>query len=142
MKIPRGVRQGQKIRLSGQGAAGFGGGEAGDLYLEIEFKAHTLYRVEGRDLFLDLPVAPWEAALGATIKTPTPAGPVDLKIPAGTTSGRKLRLKGRGIPGNPPGDIYVVPQITLPSADSDQAKALYRKMEQELAFNPRSRMGV
>lgn len=142
VKIPRGVRQGQKIRLSGQGAAGFGGGEAGDLYLEIEFKAHTLYRVEGRDLFLDLPVAPWEAALGATIKTPTPAGPVDLKIPAGTTSGRKLRLKGRGIPGNPPGDIYVVPQITLPSADSDQAKALYRKMEQELAFNPRSRMGV
>ena len=141
-KIPRGVRQGKKIRLSGQRAAGFAGGEAGDRYLEIEFKAQTLYRVEGRDLFLDLPVAPWEAALGATIKTPTPAGPVDLKIPAGTTSGRKLRLKGRGIPGNPPGDIYVVPQITLPSADSDQAKALYRKMEQELAFNPRSRMGV
>ncbi len=142
VKIPKGIRQGQKIRLSGQGAPGFGGGEAGDLYLEIEFKPHSLYRVEGRDLYLDLPVAPWEAALGATIKTPTPAGPVDLKIPAGTSSGRKLRLKGRGIPGNPPGDIYVVPQLTLPSADSDQARELYRKMEQELAFNPRSKMGV
>jgi len=142
VKIPKGIRQGQKIRLSGQGAPGFGGGEAGDLYLEIEFKPHALYRVEGRDLYLDLPVAPWEAALGATIKTPTPAGPVDLKIPAGTSSGRKLRLKGRGIPGNPQGDIYVVPQITLPSADSDRARELYRKMEQELAFNPRSKMGV
>jgi len=142
VKIPKGIRQGQKIRLSGQGAPGFGGGEAGDLYLEIEFKPHALYRVEGRDLYLDLPVAPWEAALGATIKTPTPAGPVDLKIPAGSSSERKLRLKGRGIPGNPPGDIYVVAQITLPSADSDQARDLYRKMEQELAFNPRSKMGV
>lgn len=142
VKIPKGIRQGQKIRLSGQGAPGFGAGEAGDLYLEIEFKLHALYRAEGRDLYLDLPVAPWEAALGATIKTPTPAGPVDLKIPAGSSSERKLRLKGRGIPGNPPGDIYVVPQITLPSADSDQARDLYRKMEQELAFNPRSKMGV
>jgi curved DNA-binding protein len=142
VKIPKGIRQGQKIRLSGQGAPGFGGGETGDLYLEIEFKPHKLYRVEGRDIYLHLPVAPWEAALGATIKTPTPAGPVDLKIPAGTASGRKLRLKGRGIPGKPPGDIYVVPQITLPSADSDQARGLYRKMEQELAFNPRSKMGV
>jgi curved DNA-binding protein len=142
VKIPKGIRQGQKIRLSGQGAPGFGGGEAGDLYLEIEFKPHALYRVEGRDLYLDLPVAPWEAALGATIKTPTPAGPVDLKIPAGSSSERKLRLKGRGIPGNPPGDIYVVAQIALPSADSDQARDLYRKMEQELAFDPRSKMGV
>jgi len=142
VKIPKGIRQGQKIRLSGQGAPGFGGGEAGDLYLEIEFRPHALYRVEGRDLYLDLPVAPWEAALGATIKTPTPAGPVDLKIPAGSSSERKLRLKGRGIPGNPPGDVYVVAQITLPSADSDQARDLYRKMEQELAFNPRSKMGV
>ena len=142
VKIPKGIRQGQKIRLSGQGAPGFGGGETGDLYLEIEFKPHKLYRVEGRDIYLHLPVAPWEAALGATIKTPTPAGPVDLKIPAGTASGRKLRLKGRGIPGKPPGDIYVVPQISLPSADSDRARGLYRKMEQELAFNPRSNMGV
>lgn len=142
VKIPKGIRQGQKIRLSGQGAAGFGGDAAGDLYLEIEFKPHSLYRVEGRDIFLNLPVAPWEAALGATIKTPTPAGNVDLKIPAGTANGRKLRLKGRGIPGNPPGDIYVIPQITLPPADSEKARDLYRQMEQELAFNPRSELGV
>ncbi|GMQ89370.1 MAG: DnaJ C-terminal domain-containing protein [Gammaproteobacteria bacterium] len=142
VKIPKGVRQGQKIRLSGQGAPGFGGGPAGDLYLEIEFNPHSVYRVEGRDLYLDLPVAPWEAALGATVKTPTPGGVVDLKIPAGLTGGKKMRLKGRGIPGKPAGDIYVTPQITVPPATTDKARELYRKMEQELAFNPRSKLGV
>ena len=142
VKIPKGVKEGQRIRLSGQGAPGMGEGPAGDLYLEINFKPHSLYRVEGRDLYLDLPVAPWEAALGATVKTPTPKGPVDLKIPAGTRSGQKLRLKGRGIPGTPPGDIYVIPQIVLPPANTEAAKALYRKMEKELAFNPRSKLGV
>ena len=142
VKIPKGVKEGQRIRLSGQGAPGMGKGPAGDLYLEIDFNPHSIYRVEGRDLTLDLPVAPWEAALGATVKTPTPEGSVDLKIPAGTRSGQKLRLKGRGIPGTPPGDIYVIPQIALPAADSEAAKALYRKMEQELAFNPRSKLGV
>ena len=119
-----------------------GEGKAGDLYLEVAFKPHPFYRVEGRDVYLDLPVAPWEAALGATVKVPTPDGAVDLKIPAGTTGGRKLRLKGRGIPGKPPGDLYVIPQITLPPADTDKAKELYRKMAQELAFNPRSKLGV
>ncbi len=142
VKIPKGVRQGQKIRLSGQGAPGFGGGPAGDLYLEIEFNPHSVYRVEGRDLYLDLPIAPWEAALGATVKTPTPGGPVDLKIPAGMSGGKKMRLKGRGIPGKPPGDIYVTLQITVPQANTDKARELYRKMEQELAFNPRSKLGV
>ncbi|MFQ5642620.1 MAG: DnaJ C-terminal domain-containing protein [Thiogranum sp.] len=142
VKIPRGVKQGQKIRLAGQGAAGFGGGPAGDLYLEIEFNPHSIYRVEGRDLYLDLPVAPWEAALGATVKTPTPSGVVDLKIPAGMSGGRKMRLKGRGIPGKPPGDIYVTPRITVPPADTARARELYQKMEQELAFNPRSKLGV
>ncbi len=142
VKIPKGVKEGQRIRLSGQGAPGMGEGPAGDLYLEINFKPHPLYRVEGRDLYLDLPVAPWEAALGATVKTPTPKGPVDLKIPAGTRSGQKLRLKGRGIPGTPPGDIYVIPQIVLPPASNEAAKDLYRKMEKELAFNPRSKLGV
>jgi curved DNA-binding protein len=136
------VKQGQRIRLSGQGSPGMGKGRAGDLYLEIEFKPHSFYKVEGRDVYLDLPVTPWEAALGATIKVTTPGGPVDLKIPQATSSGRKLRLKARGIPGKPPGDLYVVPQITLPPADSDAAKNLYRKMEQELAYNPRSKMGV
>ncbi len=142
VKIPKGVKEGQRIRLAGQGAPGIGDGPAGDLYLEIGFNPHPLYRVEGRDLYLDLPVAPWEAALGATVKTPTPGGPVDLKIPAGTRSGQKLRLKGRGIPGKPPGDIYVIPQIVLPPANTDNARALYEKMKRELAFNPRAKLGV
>ena len=142
VKIPKGVKQGQKIRLAGQGSPGFGGGPAGDLYLEIEFNPHSIYHVEGRDLYLDLPVAPWEAALGATVKTPTPGGVVDLKIPAGMSGGKKMRLKGRGIPGQPPGDIYVTPRITVPPANTDKARELYRRMEQELAFNPRSKLGV
>lgn len=142
VRIPAGIRQGQHIRLAGQGAPGPGAGPAGDLYLEIEFRPHPFYRVDGNDMYLELPVAPWEAALGATAKVPTPAGTVDLKIPPGSGSGRKLRLKGRGIPARPPGDLYVVLKIALPAADSAAAQALYRKMEQELAFNPRAHLGV
>lgn len=142
VKIPKGVKQGQRIRLAGQGSEGMGNAPAGDLYLEIEFKPHSIYRVDGHDVYLDFPLTPWEAALGATIKVPTPSGPVDLKIAAGTTSGRKLRLKARGIPGKPAGDLYVVPQITLPPADSETAKEFYREMEKEMAYNPRSKLGV
>ncbi|MEJ2393430.1 MAG: DnaJ C-terminal domain-containing protein, partial [Candidatus Thiodiazotropha sp.] len=119
-----------------------GQGKAGNLYLEVEFKPHSLYRVEGRDLYLALPVAPWEAALGAQVKAPTPQGTIDLKVPAGSSTGRKLRLKGRGIPDATPGDLYVELQIVLPPGDSDKAKALYRKMAEELQFNPRSALGV
>ncbi|HGX93160.1 MAG TPA: J domain-containing protein, partial [Candidatus Tenderia sp.] len=142
VRIPKGVRQGQHIRLAGQGGAGIGQGKAGDLYLEIEFRPHPYYRVEGRDVYLDLPVAPWEAALGAAIKVPTPAGTVELKIPPGSTSGNKMRLKGRGIPAKQVGDFYVVLQLVLPAADSEQAKALYNEMKQKLAFNPRAGLGV
>ena len=142
VKIPKGVKQGQRIRLSGQGSPGLGKGHAGDLYLEIEFNPHKLFRVEGRDVYFDLPVTPWEAALGTTVNAPTPEGPVDLKIPEGTTTGRKLRLRKRGIPGAPPGDLYVALTITLPPADSDAAKQLYRKMEHELGYDPRSELGV
>ena len=142
VKIPRGIRQGQQIRLAGQGAPGLGQGGAGDLYLQVEFKPHAYYRVDGADLYLDLPVAPWEAALGAQVKVPTPAGKVDLKIPAGAVSGKKLRLKGRGIPAKTPGDLYVVLQIVAPRADTEQAKKLYRDMEQSMAFNPRAKLGV
>ncbi|MGC2456422.1 MAG: DnaJ C-terminal domain-containing protein [Gallionellaceae bacterium] len=140
--IPKGIREGQHIRLSGQGSAGRGEGQAGDLYLQVEFQAHPLYRVDGRDLYLDLPVTPWEAALGATVKVPTLGGTVELKIPEGSGSGRKLRLKGRGIPGDPPGDCYVILAIALPPADTEAARDLYRKMAQELNFNPRVKMGV
>lgn len=142
VRIPKGVTQGQQIRLSGQGAPGFGQAPAGDLYLEVEFRPHPLYRVQDHDLYLELPLAPWEAALGATVKAPTPGGPVNLTIPAGSTEGRKLRLKGRGIPDSPPGDLYVTLQIALPPADSEKAKALYRQMKQDLNFNPRARLGV
>ncbi len=140
VRIPKGVRQGQQIRLTGQGGRGAGQGKPGDLYLEIEFQPHQYYRVEGRDVFLDLPVAPWEAALGATVKAPTPGGLVDLKIPVDSASGRKLRLKGRGIPGDPPGDLYAVIRIVLPPANSEKAKSVYRDMAQTLKFNPRAHM--
>lgn len=140
--IPKGVRQGQHIRLARQGGPGIGKGGPGDLYLEIEFHAHKLYYVEGKDVYLDLPVTPWEAALGTTIKIPTPEGSVDLKIPADSSSGRKLRLKGRGIPGKIPGDYYVLLQIALPPADSEAAKAAYREFEKTLPFDPRTRLGV
>lgn len=142
VRIPKGVRQGQHIRLAGQGGAGVGTGGAGDLYLQIEFRPHPFYRVEGKDVFLDLPVAPWEAALGAKIKAPTPTGAVDLKIPPGSASGNKLRLKGRGIPASPPGDLYAVLKVVLPAADSDTARTLYQEMEHKLQFNPRTGLGV
>ncbi len=142
VRIPKGVTEGQQIRLQGQGGPPLGQGAVGDLYLEITFRPHPYYRVDGKDLYLNLPVAPWEAALGAKVKAPTPGGVVDLQIPAGSSSGKKLRLKGRGLPGNPPGDLYVVLQIVLPPAASKKAKELYRQMERELAFNPRAALGV
>ncbi|MCK5382700.1 MAG: DnaJ domain-containing protein [Gammaproteobacteria bacterium] len=142
IKIPKGIREGQKIRLTGQGDPGAGKAGAGDLYLEIDFKPHPLYRAEAHDLYLDLPVAPWEAVLGATVKVPTPEGVVELKVPAGSAQGKKMRLKGRGIPAKQPGDLYVVLQIALPEADTAAAKKLYQQMQDELNFNPRRRMGV
>ncbi|MEX2352960.1 MAG: DnaJ C-terminal domain-containing protein [Gammaproteobacteria bacterium] len=142
VQIPKGVKQGQKIRLAGQGASGVGGGKAGDLYLEIEFEPHPVFRVYQRDIHLDLPVAPWEAALGARVKVPTPSGSVELTIPPNTKSGSKLRLKGRGIPGNPAGDIFVIPQIVLPPANDDKSRDMYRQMKDQLDFNPRSHLGV
>ncbi len=135
--IPKGIRAGQQIRLAGQGTPGFGGQPAGDLYLEVQFEPHKRYRVDGRDLYLTLPVAPWEAALGGVVPLRTPDGSLELNIPAGSQGGRKLRLKGRGIPGPTPGDLYVVLEIVLPPASSDKARALYAQMASELAFDPR-----
>ena len=142
VRIPKGIRQGQQIRLAGQGGAGFGGGEAGDLYLEVEFSPNARYRVEGADVYLDVPVAPWEAALGATIEVPTPAGAVDLKVPPNSQTGKKLRLKGRGIPAREPGDLYVVLQVVLPPADTAQRRAFYERMREEFAFHPRAGLEV
>ncbi|MBO9352356.1 DnaJ domain-containing protein [Bordetella petrii] len=142
VRIPAGVREGQYIRLAGQGMPGHGGGENGDLYLEVRFKPHPRYRVEGRDLTMTLPVAPWEAALGASVNAPTPGGVVEVTIPAGSGNGRKLRLRGRGIPGEPPGDLYLVLEVVLPPANTDAARAAYRKMQADLPFNPRPQMEV
>ncbi|HSP58455.1 MAG TPA: DnaJ C-terminal domain-containing protein [Halomonas sp.] len=141
VRIPKGVKEGQHIRLTGQGSPGVGGGPAGDLYLEIHFTPDSRYRVEGREVYQTVPVTPWEAALGASIETSTPSGVVKLKVPAGSQTGRRLRLKGRGIPGPEPGDLYVELQVVLPPADTDKARELYKTMAHELAFDPRQRRG-
>jgi len=137
VSIPKGVREGQQIRLKGQGASGLGEGGSGDLYIEVTFEPHEVYRTEGSDLYLDLPVTPWEAALGGKVKVPTPDGVVDLNIPKESRQGRKLRLKGRGLPAKSPGDLYVSLQVALPPANTAKAKKLYKEMERELDFNPR-----
>lgn len=137
VKIPAGVTDGQHIRLRGQGAPGQGSGEAGDLYLEVQIAPHPVYSVSGRDLSMDLPVAPWEAALGATVKVPTLGGSVQLKIPEGTHSGKRLRLRGRGLPGKPAGDLYVNIQVKMPPAQTERSKSLFRELAEEVPFNPR-----
>jgi curved DNA-binding protein len=142
VSIPKGIRAGQQIRLTGQGSPGFGDGARGDLYLEVEFAPHDRWRVDGRDLYLTLPVAPWEAALGAAVNVPTPDGTVEMNVPAGSQTGRKLRLRGRGIPGNPPGDLYVMLELVLPPAADDKARAVYRQMARDLAFDPRANLGA
>jgi curved DNA-binding protein len=137
VKIPRGVKEGQIIRLAGQGAAGAGTATAGDLLLEVHFKPHPRLRPDGRDLHLSLPVAPWEAALGAIIAVDLPGASVKVRIPEGAQSGRQLRVRGKGIPGEPPGDLLLDIQVVLPPADSPKARQLYETMARELAFDPR-----
>ena len=141
VSIPKGIKAGQNLRLAGQGGPGMGTGGAGDLYLEIDFHPHPIYRVDGKDVYLDLPLAPWEAALGATVNIPTPAGStLELKIPAGTATGRKMRLKGKGIPSKEAGDLYVVPNIVLPSAETDAQKEAYQSLENAFDFKPRTHL--
>ena len=140
VRIPPGVSGGQNVRVPGQGGAGIGDGERGDLYLEVEIATHPVYRVEGNDLYLNLPVAPWEAALGATVQVPTPRGRVELKVPAGSQSGRRLRLRERGLGARHRGDLHAVVQIVTPPADTDAARSFYQRMAEELAFDPRAHM--
>ncbi len=137
VKIPVGVREGQVIRLAGQGAPGQGGSQAGDLLLEVRFRPHPRLRAEGRDLHLSLPLAPWEAALGAVITADLPGGPLKVRIPQGAQSGRQLRVRGKGIPGSPPGDLLLDLEVVLPPADTARARELYETMARELAFDPR-----
>lgn len=141
LRIPAGIRAGQHLRLPGQGGPGLGDGAAGDLYLEVGFRPHRLYRADGRDLMMDLPLAPWEAALGTTLRVPTPGGTVELRVPPGSKPGAKLRLKGRGLPGPTPGDLYAVLSVALPSADGGARDAAYRALADASAgFDPRAHL--
>ncbi|OQK15670.1 cytochrome C biogenesis protein [Methyloprofundus sedimenti] len=143
IKIPKGIKEGQNIRLQGQGSPDISGGKAGDLYLEIEFNPHSIYKVKGQDVSLELPITPWEAMLGANIQIPTPAGKVDLKIPPASSSGKRMRLKGRGIPAKVAGDFYITLEIVLPDKLSEQEKSLYQALQREAGnFNPRAKLGV
>jgi curved DNA-binding protein len=137
VKIPKGIKAGQIIRLAGQGAPGVGGGPAGDLLLEVQFKPHPRLRAEGRDLYMTLPVAPWEAALGAVVSVDLPGGTLKVRIPEGAQSGRPLRVRGKGIPGEPPGDLILTIEVVLPPANTPKARAFYEQMAKELAFDPR-----
>lgn len=142
VRIPAGIAPGKRIRLEKQGGPGLGGAPPGDLYLAVEFDPHPYYRVESRDVHLELPVTPWEAALGRNVKVPTLGGAVDLKIPAGSSSGKQLRLKGRGLPGNPAGDQYVHLNVMVPPASDEKVRKLYENLERENRVNPREKLGV
>ena len=140
--IPAGVTDGQLIRLAGQGEQATGGGRAGDLYLEVHIRPHRLFQLDGRDVTLTLPITPWEAALGATVTVPTLGGGVEMRIPPNSQSGQKMRLRGRGLPGQPPGDQYIQLKVVVPPANSPDARAFYEEMKQKFSdFNPRADLG-
>ncbi|NLX18712.1 MAG: J domain-containing protein, partial [Desulfobulbus sp.] len=137
--IPKGIIEGQRIRLEGQGSPGYGDNMNGDLYLEIAFQEDRLFHAEKRDIHLTLPISPWEAALGAKVTVPTLGGNVQLKIPPGSQGGKKLRLKGRGLCTTSHfGDQIVTLQIVVPEAQNEEQRALYRTMAEKMPFNPRS----
>lgn len=138
VKIPKGIVSGKKIRLSGQGAPGVNGGANGDLYLEVELIDDAKFSVKGKDVYTDVSIAPWEAALGEKVAVDTLGGQVELKIPAGSQSGRKMRLSGQGLPGSPAGDLYVGLQIVTPPADSAEDNEIYKQMKSHFKFNPRT----
>jgi curved DNA-binding protein len=137
VKVPAGVVDGQQLRVPAQGGPGAGGQAAGDLFLQLRFAPHGRYRAVGRDIWLDLPVTPWEVALGQSVRVPTLGGRVDLRLPQGSQTDRQLRLKGRGLPGNPPGDQFVVLKVVVPPADSPERQQLYERMAAEMPMNPR-----
>lgn len=137
VNIPKGIREGQVIRLAGQGEPGLGDGKPGDLLLEVQFKPHARLRTDGRDLLLTLPVAPWEAALGAVVRVDLPGGALDVRIPAGAQTGRQLRVRGKGLPAAPPGDLLLGIRIVAPPATTPKAKELYETMAREMPFDPR-----
>ncbi len=140
VRVPRGATDGQRLRLAGKGGKGINGGPDGDLYLTVNLLAHRLYRADGHDLHLDLPLAPWEAALGASVEVPTPGGPVQLKIPAGTAAGQTLRLSGRGLPrpNGGSGDLYASVKIVMPKTTTARERELLQELADTSGFSPRS----
>jgi curved DNA-binding protein len=142
VEIPRGVRDGQRIRLAGQGGAGSGGGQSGDLYLRVRLRPHPVFDVEGRDLYVDLPVTPWEAALGAEVPVPTLEGTARVKVPPGSSSGRRLRLRGQGLPdaaGGQAGDLYAIVEIHVPKKLTRRERELFEELASVSKFDPRRR---
>ncbi|OGV27532.1 MAG: cytochrome C biogenesis protein [Legionellales bacterium RIFCSPHIGHO2_12_FULL_37_14] len=137
VKIPPGIVAGHKIRLLGKGGPSYNNGPNGNLYLTVHFHQHPYFDVKEKDIYLTLPITPWEAALGASVKVPTLGGRVDLKIPAGSQTGQQLRLKGRGLPGKVAGDQLVLLKVVVPLAKDEHAKKLYEQMQRDLQFNPR-----
>jgi curved DNA-binding protein len=140
VRVPPGVVDGQKLRVPGKGGKGLRGGRDGDLYLDINVESHPLYRADGLDLHIDLPLAPWEAVLGTSVEMPTPAGTVSLKVPPGTRAGQKLRLTGRGLkrPDGTTGHFYAVVQIAVPTVVDERQRELYRQLAGASSFNPRA----
>jgi curved DNA-binding protein len=139
VEIPRGVRDGQRIRLAGQGSTGVRGGPAGDLYLRVRIKPHPRFRVEGRNLHVDLPVAPWEAALGAEVPVPTLTGSVRLRVPPGSSTGRRLRLRGQGLPSpdGSSGDLYAIVAVHVPKRLTKKERELFEELASVSKFDPR-----
>jgi curved DNA-binding protein len=139
VRIPKGATNGQRLRLPGRGGRGFHGGRDGDLYLNIVVQPHRLFRVNGHDLYVDLPLAPWEAVLGATVVVPTLGGPVHLKVPPNARAGQQLRLAKRGLPRprGAEGDLYAIVQIVVPAATSERERELFKELAQSSTFNPR-----
>jgi curved DNA-binding protein len=140
VRIPKGVTDGQKLRVPGKGGKGMQGGRAGDLYLDIQVQPHPLFRGSGQDLYVDLPLAPWEAVLGTSVELPTLAGAVSLKVPAGTRAGQQLRLGGRGLsrPGGKSGDLFAIVSIVVPTVVNERERSLYRELSESSNFDPRA----
>jgi curved DNA-binding protein len=140
VNIPAGVVDGQRIRLAGEGAPGAGGGQSGDLFLRVRLKPDSRFRVEGRDLYVDIRVAPWEAALGASVEVPTLAGTTQVKVPPGSSSDRKLRLRGKGLPSprGKPGDLYATVKVMVPKKLTQQERELFEQLASVSKFNPRA----
>lgn len=136
LQVPKGVLPGQTLRLKGQGTDG------GDLFIEVAIKPHPIYQITGHDLYVTLPITPWEAALGGKVRMPTPTGPVDLNIPENARQDQKLRLRGRGLPAAKKGDLYAVLQIVNPPKLNPEARDLYRELARKQPYNPRSKLGV